>query len=76
MRRFRPRADPQQLRDWLTARVGWSRAQVLIRQEAQILGTAPDSDVAVKHAVATYTANTGESPSKNPLTANQEGLLP
>lgn len=75
MRRFTAHFDPVRGREWLQNRVGYVAAKRLIETEARVLGIDPMSDIALKHAIATYTATTGHSPN-NTSTTDQEGLLP
>lgn len=46
-------------RNWLITKAGWQRANQLIRNEARMLRIDPTSDAALKHAIATYQAETG-----------------
>jgi hypothetical protein len=70
-------------RDWLISVAGWHEATRRIALEARILRVDPQSPTAIRHAIATYQAETGKSPARNPLPGEtygredlQEGLIP
>lgn len=67
--------DPVAAHAWLVSRVGWHAARELVNTEAAALGVDPASDIALKHALATHTAQSGESP-RTPRPNLQEGLIP
>ena len=64
-------------RRWLYETAGHREATRLVTQEARLLHVDPLSDIAIRHALATYESTTGKTP-RNTATAaaTQEGLIP
>lgn len=60
---------------WLEGRVGPVEARQRFADEARAIGVDPGSPIAIRHAIATYTAETGLNPNTYPPNL-QEGLLP
>lgn len=54
-----PETTVEDARAWLQNHTSWAEADERIRTEARMLRVDPTSDTAVKHAVATYEAETG-----------------
>lgn len=65
-------------RAWLEHHAGFVNAQERIAKEARILRVDPTSATAIRHALASYEAETGKSPRthSHPTTPPQEGLIP
>lgn len=53
-------------RRWLQEQVGYQEAGRRINLEARLLKVDPLSDAAIWHAIATYTAETGKHPRRDP----------
>ena len=67
----------QYARRWLYETAGHHEATRLVTQEARLLHVDPLSEIAIRHALATYQAATGKTP-RNTATAaaTQDGLIP
>lgn len=58
----------QEARRWLEGQVGYHQAVARVNREAALLRINPLSDMAVRHAVATYCLESGQSPYYGPTT--------